>query len=98
MSFWVDSADRSEKRISASAVAEPSAPIDSARSHSPRRTASTPSWMAVAPGCAGGRQRDRQAARAEPVGEPVGDGAEHDGIEDLGAVLPVGDGQQPFIA
>ena len=49
MSLWVESADSSEKRISASAVAEPSAPIDSARSHSPRRIASTPSWMAVAP-------------------------------------------------
>ena len=48
-SLLVDSAESSEKRISASAVAEPSAPIDSARSHSPRRIASTPSWMAVAP-------------------------------------------------
>ena len=48
-SLWVDSADSSEKRISASSVAEPSAPIEMARSHSPRRIASTPSWIAVAP-------------------------------------------------
>ena len=48
-SFCVDSADSSEKRITASSVAEPSAPIEMARSHSPRRIASTPSWIAVAP-------------------------------------------------
>ena len=49
ISLCVESADSSEKRISASAVAEPSAPIASARSHSLRRIASTPSWIAVAP-------------------------------------------------
>ena len=48
-SLWVDSADSSEKRISASSVTEPSVPIEMARSHSPRRIASTPSWIAVAP-------------------------------------------------
>jgi hypothetical protein len=48
-SFWVDSADSSEKRTSASAVTEPSVPTEMTRSASPRRIASTPSWIAVAP-------------------------------------------------
>src|SRR5215472_2844938 len=48
-SFWVDNAESSEKRTSDSGVNEPSAPTASAAWHSPRRMASTPSWIAVAP-------------------------------------------------
>ena len=48
-SLAFDSAERSEKRITASAVTEQSVPTQSAASVSPRRIASTPSWMAVAP-------------------------------------------------
>ena len=42
-SFEVDSAERSEKRISDSALTDPSVPMHSAASVSPRRIASTPS-------------------------------------------------------
>jgi hypothetical protein len=42
-SLAVDSADKSEKRISDSAFTEPSVPMQSAASASPRRIASTPS-------------------------------------------------------
>ena len=48
-SFWVESAESSEKRISASGLTEASVPTHSAASVSPRRIASTPSWIAVAP-------------------------------------------------
>ncbi|MOA12280.1 hypothetical protein D3C78_1322610 [compost metagenome] len=48
-SFWVESADSNEKRISASALTEPSVATVSARSVRPWRIASTPSWIAVAP-------------------------------------------------
>src|SRR5512146_225398 len=48
-SLLVDKADSSEKRIKASGLIEPSAPTQSAASASPRRIASTPSWIAVAP-------------------------------------------------
>ena len=64
-SFWVDSADSSEKRISASAVTEPSAPMESARvgfAAADRLDAELDGGRARG---AGGRQRDRQAARAE---------------------------------
>src|SRR5882757_7739123 len=47
--FAVDSADNKEKRIKASGLTEPSVPMQSAASASPRRIASTPSWMALAP-------------------------------------------------
>jgi hypothetical protein len=49
ISFDVESADSSENRITASAWIEPSVPIDSAALAWPRRMASTPSWIAVAP-------------------------------------------------
>ena len=58
----VDSADSSEKRISASGLIEPSVPMHSAASVSPRRIASTPSWIAVAP--------EAQAVESE-IGEPL---------------------------
>ena len=58
----VDSADSSEKRISASALIEPSVPMQSAASVSPRWIASTPSWMALAP--------EAQAVDSE-IGEPL---------------------------
>ena len=61
-SFDVDSADSSENRISDSCVTEPSVPMQSAASVSPRRIASTPSWIAVAP--------DAQAVDSE-IGEPL---------------------------
>ena len=61
-SFWVDSADRSEKRIRDSGLTEPSVPMQSAASASPRRIASTPSWIAVPP--------DEQAVDSE-IGEPL---------------------------
>ncbi len=58
----VDSADSSEKRISDSGFTDPSVPMHSAVSVSPRRIASTPSWIAVAP--------DAQAVDSE-IGEPL---------------------------
>ena len=61
-SLAVDSADSSEKRISASGLTEPSVPMHSAASVSPRRIASTPSWIALAP--------DAQAVDSE-IGEPL---------------------------
>ena len=61
-SFWVESAERSEKRISDSGFTEPSVPMHSAASVSPRRIASTPSWIAVAP--------EEQAVESE-IGEPL---------------------------
>src|ERR1700747_448365 len=61
-SFAVDSANNSEKRIRHSALTEPSVPMQSAASASPRRIASTPSWIALAP--------DAQAVDTE-IGEPL---------------------------
>src|SRR5262249_6120369 len=60
-SLAVDSAESSEKRISASGLTEASVPTHSAASVSPRRIASTPSWIAVAP--------DAHAVDSE-IGEP----------------------------
>ena len=48
-SLRVDSADSREKRIRLSALTEQSVPTTRAASVSPRRIASTPSWMAVPP-------------------------------------------------
>ena len=48
-SLVLESAESSEKRITFSAVTEQSVPTQSAASVSPRRIASTPSWIAVAP-------------------------------------------------
>ena len=61
-SFWVDSADSSEKRTSPSWLTEASVPAHSAASVSPRRIASTPSWIAVAP--------EAQAVDSE-IGDPL---------------------------
>ena len=61
-SLWVDSADSNENRIRASGLTEPSVATQSAASASPRRMASTPSWIAVAP--------DAQAVDSE-IGEPL---------------------------
>ena len=61
-SLWVDSAESREKRISASACTEPSVPMHRAASVSPRRIASTPSWIAVAP--------EEHAVDSE-IGEPL---------------------------
>ena len=57
----VESAESSEKRTSDSGVTDPSAPMTSAAKHSPRRIASTPSWIDVAP--------DAQAVVSE-IGDP----------------------------
>ena len=75
-SFWVDSADSSEKRISASALTEPSVrdgqrPVGAALAD--RLDAELDGGRARG---AGGRQRHRQAARAETVGQTLGDRAE----------------------
>ena len=61
-SFVVESAESSENRIKDSGLTEPSVPIASAASVSPRRIASTPSWIAVAP--------DAQAVETD-IGEPL---------------------------
>jgi len=45
----VESADSSENRIRLSGFTEASVPATSAASDSPRRIASTPSWIAVPP-------------------------------------------------
>src|SRR5262245_49956266 len=55
-------ADKSEQRISDSALTEPSVPMQSAALASPRPIASTPSWIALAP--------DAQAVDTE-IGEPL---------------------------
>src|ERR1700756_4101335 len=60
--FWVDSADNSENRTRVSTLTEPSVPTQSAASASPRRIASTPSWIEVAP--------EAQAVDTE-IGEPL---------------------------
>src|ERR1700761_6524682 len=61
-SLRVDSADSSENRISASGLTEPSVATQSAASVSPRRMASTPSWIALAP--------DAHAVDSE-IGDPL---------------------------
>src|SRR5665213_1398555 len=61
-SLLVDNAESSEKRIKASGLIEPSVPAQIAASVSPRRIASTPSWIAVAP--------EAQAVDSE-IGEPL---------------------------
>src|SRR5262245_13214191 len=61
-SFWVDSADSSEKRTIASGLTEASVATQSAASVSPRLIASTPSWIAVAP--------EAHAVDSE-IGEPL---------------------------
>src|ERR1700742_869794 len=48
-SFRVDNAESSENRIRASGLTDPSVATQSAASVSPRRMASTPSWIALAP-------------------------------------------------
>ena len=83
MSFCVESADSSEKRISASAVAEPSAPIDNARSHSPRWIASTPSWIAVAPEAQAVESVMGRPRAPNQFGEAVGDRSELGRIEKI---------------
>src|SRR5262249_6624685 len=60
-SFWVESAESREKRIKVSGFTVPSVPTHSAASVSPRRIASRPSWIALAP--------DAQAVVTE-IGEP----------------------------
>src|SRR5436190_1572023 len=61
-SFCVDSADSSENRITASGLTEASVATQSAASVSPRRIASTPSWIALTP--------DAQAV-VIVIGEPL---------------------------
>ena len=58
----VERAESSEKRTTSSAVTEQSVPTQSAASVSPRRIASMPSWIAVAP--------DAQAVVSD-TGEPL---------------------------
>src|SRR2546425_235985 len=64
-SLWVESAESSEKRTSDSGLMHPSVATHNAASVSPRRTASSPSWIAVAP-----------EAHAVPTGRPAGAGAQ----------------------
>src|ERR1700685_2285699 len=61
-SFWVDSADNRENRTNASGLTDPSVATHKAASVSPRRMASTPSWIEVAP--------DAQAVDSE-IGDPL---------------------------
>src|SRR5579871_2111035 len=61
-SLRIDSADSSEKRIRFSRLTEPSVATHSAASVSPRRIASTPSWIALAP--------DAHAVDSE-IGDPL---------------------------
>src|SRR6476659_6877595 len=61
-SFWVESADSREKRTRPSGLTDPSVAAHNATSVSPRRMASTPSWIAVAP--------EAQAVDSE-IGEPL---------------------------
>src|SRR5271167_4386722 len=61
-SFWVDNDDNRENRTIASGLTEPSVATQSATSVSPRRIASTPSWIAVAP--------DAHAVDSE-IGDPL---------------------------
>ena len=64
-------------------------PTQSAASVSPRRIASTPSWIAVAPEAQAVDSEIGEPCGAEAVGEPVGDGAEQEelvtGVELAGA-------------
>ena len=60
-SFDIDSAESSENRIRLSTLTEPSVATHSAASVSPRRIASSPSWIALAP--------DAQAVDSE-IGAP----------------------------
>jgi hypothetical protein len=92
-SFWVDSADSSEKRISASGLTVPSVATHSAALVSPRRIASTPSWIAVAP--------EAQAVDSE-IGEPlvpkvcaqrIGDRAEHEAMMQVRPITAAADAQ-----
>src|SRR6202051_713549 len=61
-SLWVERADNNENRTRASRLTEPSVATQRAASASPRRIASTPSWMAVAP--------DAHAVESE-IGDPL---------------------------
>src|ERR1700744_5188938 len=61
-SVWVDSADKRENRTSASGLTDPSVATHNAASVSPRRMASTPSWIDVAP--------DAHAVDSE-IGDPL---------------------------
>src|SRR6201996_5532285 len=61
-SLWVERADSNENRTRASGLTEPSVATQRVASASPRRMASTPSWMAVAP--------DAHAVESE-IGEPL---------------------------
>ena len=97
-SLWVDSAESSEKRITASSVAEPSAPIEMARSHSPRRIASTPSWIAVAPDAQAVDSVIGRPRAPNRVGEPAGNRAELHGVERLLRVEAARHREQPLIA
>src|ERR1051326_7820578 len=48
-SFWVEGGDNRENRTTDSGLVEPSVATHSAASDSPRRIASSPSWIALAP-------------------------------------------------
>ena len=61
-SLWVESAESNENRTNASGFTDPSVATHSAASASPRRMASTPSWMALAP--------EAHAVDSE-IGEPL---------------------------
>src|ERR1700760_1816530 len=61
-SLRIDSADSSENRIRVSRLTEPAVATHSAASVSPRRIASTPSWIALAP--------DAHAVESE-IGDPL---------------------------
>ena len=78
LSLLVDSAESREKRITASGLIEPSVPTQSAASVSPRRIASTPSWIALAPEAQAVDSEIGEPLRAEFVGQMIGDRAEQE--------------------
>ena len=95
--MWVDSAESSEKRTRASGLTEPSVATQRVASASPRRIASTPSWMAVAP--------EAQAVDSE-IGDPlvpnvsakmVGDRAEQEAPVIVGVTAAAADAQHGVI-
>ncbi len=72
----MESADSSEKRTMASGLTEPSVAMHSVASVSPRRIASTPSWIAVAPDAQAVESEIGGSLGAEGLGEAERDRAE----------------------
>ncbi len=77
-SLRVDRADNREKRISDSRFTEASVPTQSAAPVSPRRIASSPSWIAVPPEAQAVEVAIGEPISAEARGERLGDRAEQE--------------------